>query len=393
MVKLVFNDRLKIKVFSEGKISEYACSFHDNIVNASKKTAENDAWKTQGFGAEFRGDAAADLARSRAFQDDRSELRSLDFYPDGEKILFSAVVNDVSGILSKDLSNEKGEESHIVHSAKERFSGGKLNADGNKIVTCVSTNEINSHLAIYDLVQNDYMTLTDGDCFDANPSFSSYDGEILFDTKGAGRNADGDFVQYSPSSICSYNVNSNEITEILSYPDRSLSKPFRSQNGDLYFVEKPIAKEKIGIGRTILDVILIPWRLLTALFYFFETFTIAFTGNGFNKNGSNPAKNRDKSDRDIFIEGNLVNAEKEYKNNLKRKEEFAGYAPASWKLIRLSEDGTRSVIANGVIDYALSSDGSVAVTNGKTVYLVLPDGKKTKIADASLCSRVAITDK
>ena len=237
------------------------------------------------------------------------------------------------------------------------------------------------------------MTLTDGDCFDANPSFSSYNGEILFDTNGAGRNADGDFVQYSPSSICSYNVNSNEITEILSYPDRSLSKPFRLQNGDLYFVEKPIAKEKSGIGRTILDVILIPWRLLTALFYFFETFTIAFTGKGFNKNGSNPAKNRDKSDRDIFIEGNLVNAEKEYKNNLKRKEEFAGYAPASWKLIRLSEDGTRSVIANGVIDYALSSDGSVAVTNGKTVYLVLPDGKKTKIADASLCSRVAITDK
>ena len=115
-----------------------------------------------------------------------------------------------------------------------------------------------------------------------------------------------------------------------------------------------------------------------------------FTGKGFTEKSGNPAKTQNKNPRELMIEGNLINAQNEYKNNLRHKDNYAGIAPWSWQLIKQDKNGNKTVIKNGVIDYSLSSDGEIVYTNGKHVVKIDLNGKQEKIADTVLCTKVSI---
>ena len=179
------------------------------------------------------------------------------------------------------------------------------------------------------------------------------------------------------------------MEEILSDKERSLTKPKDDADGNLYFIRKPETEEKRSAWKILLDIILIPWRLLVAIYRFLETFTLVFTGRKFIKDGSSPVKTKDRDGGKLFIEGNLINAEEEYKRNLRHKDAYAGFAPHSWELVKRDKDGNETTVAKSVIDYCLGENGDVYYVNGKHVLKVSSDGKREKIADASLCTKIA----
>lgn len=387
MSKLLFNDRMTIKTVENGKTSDYVCEFHKKYVDAAKNLRDKEEWKHSGSGASFRGDEY-DYAVSE--ETDNSYFDSLDFFDGKDDIIFSVTVNEVSGVMRKDLTAECDGESHIVHSRENVFAGATPNAEKSKFVTCVKNGYINSHLAVYDLKNNDYYTLTDGDCADFDAVFSVRDDNaILFASKGAGRDRDGHFVKYSNSSLYRYDTLSGDMEEILSDKERSLTKPKDDADGNLYFIRKPETEEKRSAWKILLDIILIPWRLLVAIYRFLETFTLVFTGRKFIKDGSSPVKTKDRDGGKLFIEGNLINAEEEYKRNLRHKDAYAGFAPHSWELVKRDKDGNETTVAKSVIDYCLGENGDVYYVNGKHVLKVSSDGKREKIADASLCTKIA----
>ena len=271
MDKILFNDNLTVKKYENGKIEEFSCDFHDNYIDRAKRAAQNNEWKTQGEGARFRGDAYARLESENQVTD-RSYFNSLSFDASGEKILYSVTVDRLSAMVSKIPDHEKENETNIIHSQSLVFRGCSPSKNGKKLCTCVKPDYVTSHLAEYDLMTNDYATLTYGDCADGHARYSEKsDNVILFDTKGAGRDGNGEFVRYSPSSVCRYHTDSFEIEEILSSPDRSYERPSESGNGDLYFIEKPVKEKKeYSVGRTLLYILLLPWRLLKAVYFFWK---------------------------------------------------------------------------------------------------------------------------
>lgn len=385
-MKIVYNDGLKLITYENGKTCEFGCEFHEKYIDAAKKEAKNSEWKTQGQGARFMG-AQRNINPEKA---DVSYYNSVSFYNSPDKLIFSVTVNGLSGVLTKDLTAETDSEGHIIHSRDEMFCGAAPGADGNSFATCVKENFVNSHLAVYNLAADDYSTVTDGDSADFDAVYSVKNPNVIyFSSKGAGRDGEGEFVKYSPSSVYSFNTMSGEVDEVLSDSDKSLVKFKDDKNGNFYYIVKPEKQEKRGFWGTMLDIVLIPWRILKAIFNFFEFFTIAFTGKGFSEKSNNPAKPRDKSQKELFIEDNFINAEEEYKKNLRHKDNFAGIAPWDWKLVKRSPSGEETVIKNGVIDYCLLRDGGVIYTNGKHV-IKLADGKTEKIADAALCTKVAV---
>ena len=385
---ILFNDHMSLKTVKDGKIKEYTCDFYNNYVTAERRTKDNYAWKYHGAGARFMGEERLDDDDS----DGHSYFNSLDFLNEDE-IIYSVTVKDISGVMRKYLSDDKLGEAHVIHSRDLVFDGACPNSDKTKFITCVKSDFVTAHLTEYDFKTDDYYTLTDGDCADLDAVYSRRNSdEILFSTKGAGRNAQGEFVKYSPAKICSYNKFTGDITEIFADANYSFVKPKDDENGNLYYIRRPEEKPKASPLRILLDVILIPWRLLQAVYYFLESFTISFTGKKFIRDGSNPAKTRDRNKRQTMIEGNLINAENEYKNNLRHKDANAGYAPRSWELIRRSPDGSEKVVRRGVIDYCLARDEEIVLTNGKYVLCIDKDGKEHKITETSLCTKVAAFD-
>ncbi len=388
MDKLIYNDRLTIKTLQDGEIKEYSSDFHTNYVESARKAAKSVEWKTKGAGARFMRDGANEEEFSN--ESDVSYFDSLEFLGSPDKIIYSITVNQLSGVMTKDLTADKDGEGHVIHSREDVFCGAYPNKTNDKFVTCIKSGYDNAHLAIYDLKTDDYITVTDGDSCDFDAVLSRVnDSLVYFASKGVGRNNNGEFVKFSRSSIFTYDLFTGDVEEILSDSEKSLTKPKDDKNGNLFYVIRPETEKKTGFFKLLLDIILIPWKLLKALYYFAELFTMMFTGKGFTEKSANPARTMKKSQGMIVIDDNLVNADEEYKKNLRHKDNFAGIAPWSWQLVKRSKNGEVTPLKNGVIDYCVLSDGRVACTNGKHVFIVDENGKSEKIADTDVCTRIS----
>ncbi len=386
MKKIIFNSGMKIILYEDGKVKELNSDFFDRYIENSIRETEKDAWKRSGAGAQFRGDAIDNLRREQANEIIRSEITSLNFVDD-ENINYSLFVNDVSAVYGKNLNSQKNSESHILHDNNAIIKG--TNEINGKICLTVSSDGITSHLAIFSKNDNDYTMVTDGDSYDEYPTYSkSNDGVILFSSKGVGRDYHGNFVEYSPSSIYTYNEYALEVNEIYSHPEYSFIKPKQNKNGEIYAIRKPIKEKKQS--NLLLNILLIPFRFIKAIYLMFESFTRAFTGKGFTENSSNPAKNNPKNPSQIFIDGNLIYADREYKLNKKHQGDLAGIIPRSYELVKILNNGEVEIIKKGVIAYDFCDDGFI-ISNGK--YILKTDGKKTeKITECKLATTISVLE-
>ncbi len=380
MEKLVFADGDKIGVFDGENVTLYESQYITRYKDYAKSRTKNDEWKYGGEGARFRGDY--DIYRTRQ-ETVSAYINGVQW--DGDKILYSFTVNGSSGVYRKDPASEKSPEDHILSSSDHEilslYNGGGL------LAVTVKNDALTSQIGTLNCVSSELRTLTDGDSRDQNACFSPKNADLVyFDSAGVGRGANGEFTgKYAPSSICSLDLATMEIKEVLSDKKDSFVKPKFSEDGTLYCIRRPTG-EKQG-GNPFVEMLLIPVRIFQAIVMFIQSFVVLFTGKSLTSGGANPAKGRDTDSRKLYVDGNLIEAEKEYKRNQKFKDKECGFIPMSWKLVKLS-NGKEEVIKGGVCDFALCRDGGLYYTNGKHVFY-LKDGERKKIADAEVCLCVA----
>lgn len=83
----------------------------------------------------------------------------------------------------------------------------------------------------------------------------------------------------------------------------------------------------------------------------------------------------------IFIDGNIISAERELKANADHGEKYPGFIPRSFELHKLSKDGEDVIVKRGVIAYTLRGD-NVICSNGSSVILLSPDGSEKLLSKA-----------
>jgi hypothetical protein len=167
---------------------------------------------------------------------------------------------------------------------------------------------------------------------------------------------------------------------VLSSPNYSFYKPIY-WGGKLYAIKAP-AREK-GTN-PLIEIVLIPWRIIQAIAGFINLFVHAFTGKSLVSGGNNPAKGRDYDSRKVAIKGNLIDVEKQSRKNASKKDKDYGFVPSSWQLIEVD---TGKVIKSGVADYDIDCDGTIIATNGRRIFEI-KDDKITKVVEADFCVSV-----
>ena len=389
MEKLAFTDGEKIGVFDGESVfyceSEYVTRYRNYIENKNRK----DEWKFSGEGARFRGDYEQYAAR----QNEQVYAYINGVQWDGDKVVYSFTVNSTSGVYRKAVFEERAAagqpvaEDHILSSSDEEILS--LHARGQTIAVTVK-NGVVSSIGTLNSVNSELKTFTAGDVRDENAYFSPVDPNLLyFNSAGAGMDKDGNYTgKFSPSAICTFNLNTMEITEVLRDQKKSYFRPKIDKDGTLYCIERP-TKEKRA-GNVFLDIVLIPYRIIQAIVMFIQMFVVMFTGKSMiseTSGGVNPTKGRKADKKKIFIDGNVIEADKELKRNKKNKDKEYGFIPMSWKLIRVA-DGKTEVVRSGVCDFDFTADGGVYCTNGRHIFYV-KDGKRQKIADTDMCLHLA----
>ena len=125
-----------------------------------------------------------------------------------------------------------------------------------------------------------------------------------------------------------------------------------------------------------MDIVLFPIRLLGAIFGFLNVFSAKYSGKTLSKNRD--IKNRDE--KELFIDGNLINAEKELKANKRKGDKIPGIIPHSWELRRLDTNGNDTLVRAGVAAFFVNeNEKNILVSNGSGVLRINSDGKEEKI--------------
>lgn len=377
MVKFTFADGADICAFDGEKVTKYSSKFIDSYKENAQSIVRSKQWKNSGEGARFREVAYSDG------EDLSFDAKVTGVFPTEKdnEVIYAFSVNQTSGIYKKDLTDEKQLETHVINSLELTFNGGCYNAATGELLTAVQRGYYNSDIAVFDIASGDYKTVTDGDTMDEDPYICSDDANIVYySSRGVGRNGSGDFVCFSPSAIYRLDLERVSVEEVAASETYSYFKP-AYYGGKLYAIKAPVREKR---GNPLLEIVLIPWRILQAIAGFINLFVTAFTGKSLTSGGNNPAKGRDYDSRKIAIAGNLVDVEKETKRNASKKDSDYGLVPKSWQLVEVDSG---KVVKSGIADFDIAEDGTIVATNGRRIFAIR-DGECKKVCNAEFCVRV-----
>lgn len=183
-------------------------------------------------------------------------------------------------------------------------------------------------------------------------------------------------------------LTTGDLEEVVSSEKYDYYLPKSDEEGNVYFIRKPFSINEKPKG-SIKDTLLIPVKISRAIYNWMELFTMRYSGETFKKRGPNPAKS-DPDEKQVFINGNLINADKALKENQKRGEKFPGIAPGDWELIKLDSAGKTHTLKRGVIDYDLTSEGDIIYSNGNSLIKLSIDGQEEVISKVELARVIKV---
>ncbi len=345
-------------------------------------------WKTTGKGARFMG-----IYQEEDPQEAVTSFCGLALYQD--EFLYTLQLDASGGLYKRSFSEKAEMEGHICSGNDVRL--GDIACHGEDVAACVRYPDGRVHIGLYHLPASYCTEITDGDSCESAPSWSP-DGRILyFSTAGIARQ-NGRVAAFSPRSGVAYSVNSERMETILEDERFDYLSVKEDAQGNLWYIRQPYKAseedERNSLKGVCKDVVLFPYRIVKGIFGFLNAFTTLFGGEALRSGGKqhSDVKSKQKSDKELFFEGNLIKAEKNLKENTRKGENYPGILPRSRVLIRRTPDGTEEIIAKGVLDYTLRQDGSVVYSNGSHILHRTAEGNTENLVKEKLASRLQVVE-
>lgn len=391
----------------DGKLTPIESTILKKYIEVTKENARRKEWKNSGEGAKFIGSyqQGADAAHAAELV----SARVLDVARLGSSTLYTMMINGRSGVYQRfDDAVDEG-----VFLSDNEYRYRQLAPDGDKLLlTAEAAGEC--HLA---LIRGEGSRtcdfLTEGSCYESDPSWSRRLQDVIYyssagleevvsdgedhnivsdemslpDLMREMRRQQADTRRRGPAVICRMDLVEATVEEILSDVTYNFTHPVEDCDGSLYFIRSPYRSEtrEGGFLTVLKDIVLFPIRLIRALFGFFDFFTMKYSGKTLNHAGG---KAKTKPENQRFVDGNLIDAEKELQKNRESGEAFPGYVPRSHELCRLV-DGQTEVLKKGVLAYELCHEG-IIVSNGSYLLLLHQDGREEKLCHAEHVSRMVL---
>lgn len=341
-------------------------------------------WKTKGTGAQFMRTSS---------QDDEVDLTHI-FPTDvaltaDHKMIYTACLQEGTSINIKSSTDLQETEGLVLR--KNDFVVQDMAYDESKkrLALSVNTQGYERHICILPLDANRTQYLTEGDCQDSNPCFDPRDTmQLYYDSCGL---AYGEHrIAYSPKEIFHLDMATGELQTIASDPKFDFFKPKMDGLGNLYFIKRPYSRDGSPQSplTTFKDIIVAPFKIIRAIVGWLDFFTQRYTGESLKTtSGNNPAKSQQKSEEELFVEGNLIKAQQNLERNQKAGEKYPGMIPNSWELIKMTASGEMIVLKKGVMSFALK-DNSIFYSNGKYLVEIDQNNNENLRVEAKLISKI-----
>ncbi|MEM9538272.1 MAG: hypothetical protein AAGA60_02045 [Cyanobacteria bacterium P01_E01_bin.42] len=313
-------------------------------------------------------------------------ITSLCNSPEG-KLFYSLEAAEMGALFRFDPGRDR--EDRLFHNANFRISHLDYSSQ-HDLVACTKTYPTGI-VNIATLSPNSVrpQDITEGDSIDLAPRWLPKEKAVVYQSAGVSRNSQGFVSDRTPFSIEKLDFAKQDLISLAQDPKSDLLGPQIGSDGLLYYIRRPYKsfQRSFSLWRFIQDIFLIPFRLVYAIFQFFNMFTQSFTGKPLMAAGT-----RQKVEpKRMKVWGDWLDLDK-----LPKKHSEDGDAPplvpATWELVRQGQQGTPEVLAKSVLAYDLAPDGTIAYTNGSGIFLLPPQGKREKVAIDRLIEAIILLD-
>jgi len=214
--------------------------------------------------------------------------------------------------------------------------------------------------------------------------------KLVFQSAGVGRDANGRFSGMGPFVLQELDLDSGEMECLAEDPEHDLLAPQKDAAGTLYYIRRPYAarNRKVNPLRALLDAALLPFRLVVAIFHYFNMFSMRYTGKPLAS--SQGAAQREADLKRMMIWGNLIDAEKAAREDRLGDPDAPSLVPSSWQLMKQSHGSVAEVVAKGVLSFDLAADGALVYSNGSAIHRVAASGSSERVAVGKMIEQVAV---
>ena len=308
---------------------------------------------------------------------------------DDQQMIYAARLQDGCAIYIKSLLDPQQAEALVLRNNEFVVHHLDYEAQNKRLILSASKGyAYERHLCVLGLDSSRLQYITEGDCQDEHPCFDPQQPDIVYyDSCGFAYDQQGN-VSVGPKEICRLNLKTGELETMISDPRYDFYKPQIDATGQLYFLKRPYKNQSYR-GSSLKDILYAPFKIIRAVIGWLDFFTQRYTGESLKStSGANPAKARQKSEEELFVEGNLIKAQKALQQNQSAGEKFAGVIPRNWELIQYSADGEQKVLKRGVLGYALNIEGSLYYSNGKYLIAMTADQTEQMLVEARLINKI-----
>jgi hypothetical protein len=362
----------------------FGSRFAEAVRDRAVRSAQKNAWKTQGAGARFMGGAAwGPPGRDPMVL--RIAITGVSRAAEPGLLLYALDTDEIVGLFSLDPAT--GDERRLFHSndRRLRFPSGRPGVD--KVVCSVFAEGGTANLALMNADGSDLREITEGESLDLAPSWAPERRQVVYQTAGLGRDRAGRLAGVSPFSAQLLDLETGEISPLLEEPRFDFLGPRVGKDGAVYAIRRP---HRDGAGgspwRAAADAVLFPFRMVSAVFGFLNIFSMRYSGKPLSS--SSGARQREADPRQLMIWGNLIDAEQLERQARRKGDEAPALVPSSWKLIRRRPGAEIEELASGVLGFDVCDDGSLVVTNGSAIDHVASDGQRQRLWRGELIEQV-----
>lgn len=384
MSSLFYLSNQNLYLLDGNKSITVPCQAIDQYKKNLVEIQQRKEWKTKGTGAQFTGNFS---------QDDQVDLNHI-FPTDvvltsDHKMIYTACLQEGTSINIKSLNDLQETEGLILRKNDFVVQDMAYDEAKKRLALSVNSNGYERHICILPLDANRTQYLTEGDCQDSNPCFDPQDTmQLYYDSCGL---AYGEHrIAYSPKEIYHLDMGTGELQTVASDPKFDFFKPKMDSLGNLYFIKRPYSRDGSHHSpvTTIKDIIFAPFKIIRAIVGWLDFFTQRYTGESLKTtSGNNPAKSQQKSEEELFVEGNLIKAQQNLDRNQKSGEKYPGMIPKSWELVKISPTGEMTTLKRGVMSFALKDD-TIFYSNGKYLIELDADQNEHLRIEAKLISKI-----
>jgi len=334
------------------------------------------AWKTQGRGAQFMYGMGAP-AQGRDPGEFRVAITSVAPGPESGALFYTLETDEVAGIFTLDAS---GFEQRLFHTADFRVRHLAASPDRGEVAVSMVHPNFCTNIAVMKADGAGLNEVTEGESVDLSPAWVSGGGprRLVFQSAGIGRDASGRFTRLGPSAIQSLNLDSGDLETIAEDPAADLLGPRMLADGTLLYIRRPYESGAVKVSPlTILkDTVLFPFRMVHAIFQFFNFFSMRYTGKPLTTSRGG-AQQRQQDLKQMMIWGNLIDAGKAMEGADRSDSEAPSMVPASWQLMRRAPgEATPETVAKGVLSFDVNAAGDMFYSNGSAIYRLASGARK-----------------